>query len=103
MRIVEIAEPLPLPKARGRWPMILRDLRRNKHIYLMLLPVVLYYLIFHYGPMYGAVIAFQDFNPVRGVFGSKWVGLENFQDFLSSVFFWIIICTTLCICTMRII
>jgi putative aldouronate transport system permease protein len=53
----------------------------------MLVPVLLYYLIFHYGPMYGAVIAFEDFNPIKGVFGSKWVGLQNFQDFFSSVYF----------------
>jgi putative aldouronate transport system permease protein len=53
----------------------------------MLLPVLLYYLVFHYLPMYGAVIAFQDFNPVKGVFGSAWVGLQNFQDFFSSVYF----------------
>jgi len=87
MKIVEIVEPLPQRKAPGWWPTVRRDLRRNKHIYLMLLPVVLYYLVFHYGPMYGAVIAFQDFNPVKGVFGSKWIGLQNFQDFFSSVFF----------------
>jgi putative aldouronate transport system permease protein len=83
---LEIVAPLSLPK-RGRWQTISRDLRRNKHVYLMLLPVLLYYVIFHYGPMYGAVIAFEDFNPVRGVFGSKWVGLQNFQDFFGSVYF----------------
>jgi putative aldouronate transport system permease protein len=53
----------------------------------MLLPVLLYYLVFHYLPMYGAIIAFEDFNPVKGVFGSTWVGLQNFQDFFSSVYF----------------
>jgi putative aldouronate transport system permease protein len=53
----------------------------------MLLPVLVYYLVFHYLPMYGAVIAFEDFNPVKGVFGSKWVGLQNFQDFFSSIYF----------------
>jgi putative aldouronate transport system permease protein len=63
----------------------------------MLLPVLLYYLIFHYGPMYGAVIAFEDFNPVRGVFGSKWVGLQNFQDFFSSVYFGRLIFNTVAI------
>jgi putative aldouronate transport system permease protein len=83
---LEIVAPLKLPR-KGRWQTISRDLRRNKHVYLMLLPVLLYYLIFHYGPMYGAVIAFEDFNPIKGVFGSKWVGLQNFQDFFSSVYF----------------
>jgi putative aldouronate transport system permease protein len=103
MKIVEIVEPLPQRKARGWWPTVRRDLRRNKHIYLMLLPVVLYYLVFHYGPMYGAVIAFQDFNPVKGVFGSKWVGLQNFQDFFSSVFFGRLMFNTLAISVLEIV
>ena len=69
----------------------------------MLLPVVLYYLVFHYGPMYGAVIAFQDFNPVKGVFGSKWVGLQNFQDFFSSVFFGRLMFNTVAISVLEIV
>ncbi len=64
-----------------------KDVLRNRYIYLMLLPVLAYYLIFHYGPMYGSVIAFQDFNPLKGILASKWVGLENFADFFKSVFF----------------
>lgn len=75
------------PAAVSWWTRAKRDLLRNRAIYLMLLPVLAYYLIFHYGPMYGAVIAFQDFNPLRGILGSKWVGLENFTDFFNSVFF----------------
>jgi len=74
--VLEIVGPLPVPTRRERW-----------HVSLMLLPVVVYYLVFHYLPMYGAAIAFQDFNPVKGIFGSKWVGLENFQDFFSSFYF----------------
>ena len=103
MNIVEIVEPLPQRKAPGWWPAVRRDLRRNKHIYLMLLPVVLYYLVFHYGPMYGAVIAFQDFNPVKGVFGSKWIGLQNFQDFFSSVFFGRLMFNTVAISVLEIV
>jgi putative aldouronate transport system permease protein len=68
----------------------------------MLLPVILYYLIFHYGPMYGALIAFQDFNPVKGIFGSKWVGLQNFQDFFSSVYFTRLLFNTLAISVLEI-
>lgn len=69
------------------WTRARKDVLRNRYIYLMLLPVLAYYLIFHYGPMYGAVIAFQDFNPLKGILGSKWIGLENFTDFFKSVFF----------------
>jgi putative aldouronate transport system permease protein len=62
------------------------DLRRNASVYLMLAPVVAYYLIFHYGPMYGAIIAFKDYSPAQGVLGSPWLGLENFQEFFGSVY-----------------
>jgi len=65
---------------------IAADLRRNRYIYLMLSPVVAYYLIFHYGPMYGAIIAFKDYSPAQGILGSPWIGFENFQDFFSSVY-----------------
>jgi putative aldouronate transport system permease protein len=66
---------------------LLRDFRRNKYIYLMLLPVVAYYLLFHYIPMWGAQIAFRDFDPALGINGSPWVGLENFKEFFSSFYF----------------
>ena len=94
---LEVAAPLPLPRRSGRWQVVARDLRRNRHLYYMLLPVLLYYLVFHYGPMYGAVIAFEDFNPVKGIFGSPWVGLQNFRDFFSSVYFVRLIVNTLAI------
>ena len=92
-----IVAPVPLPTKRGRWSTIWRDLRRNRHVYLMLLPVLLYYLVFHYGPMYGALIAFQDFNPVKGILGSRWVGLQNFQDFFTGVYFGRLIFNTIAI------
>jgi putative aldouronate transport system permease protein len=65
-----------------------RDLRRNVHVYIILLPVLLYYLVFHYLPMYGAVIAFKDFRPALGIWGSKWIGLTNFNEFFGSFYFW---------------
>jgi len=64
-----------------------KDLARNKHIYLIVLPVVIYYFVFHYLPMYGALIAFKDFRPSRGVWGSPWVGFKHFTDFFSSYYF----------------
>ncbi|MGG6312436.1 ABC transporter permease [Paenibacillus macerans] len=64
-----------------------RDFRMNKYLYLMMIPVVAYYLIFHYGPMYGAVIAFKDFSPIKGILGSDWVGLKHFEDFFGSYYF----------------
>ena len=74
-----------------------RDLVRNRYVYLMALPVILYYLLFHYGPMYGAIIAFKDFNPVKGILGSPWVGLTHFKAFVSSYYFIRILRNTLVI------
>ncbi|MGO4269478.1 ABC transporter permease, partial [Paenibacillus sp. TAF58] len=67
---------------------ILIDIRKNKLLYVMLIPVLVYYVIFHYGPMYGAIIAFKDFSPRLGIWGSDWVGFEHFQDFFTGPYFW---------------
>lgn len=64
-----------------------RDFRVRWQLYLMVLPVLAYYLLFHYGPLYGAQIAFRKFSFSAGILGSKWVGLENFRDFFSSIYF----------------
>lgn len=64
-----------------------RDFSRNKLIYLMILPVLIYYIVFHYFPMYGAQIAFRDFNALDGVTGSPWVGFKHFTDFFGSFYF----------------
>ncbi|WP_218095368.1 ABC transporter permease subunit [Paenibacillus solanacearum] len=67
---------------------ILLDIRRNKLLYAMLLPVLLYYAVFHYAPMYGAMIAFKDFSPRLGIWGSEWVGFEHFETFFTGAYFW---------------
>ncbi|THF74808.1 ABC transporter permease [Cohnella fermenti] len=53
----------------------------------MLLPVMLYFLIFHYWPMYGVQIAFKRFSPAKGILGSDWVGFANFDRFFNSYYF----------------
>jgi putative aldouronate transport system permease protein len=70
------------------WTKVRKEFSRNKYLYLMLLPVVVYYAVFHYAPMYGLVIAFKDFYPMRGIAGSPWVGLKHFADFFSSYYSW---------------
>ncbi|MCL2320095.1 MAG: ABC transporter permease subunit [Treponema sp.] len=60
---------------------------RNVTLYLFLFPAVIYYAIFHYAPMYGALIAFQDYNPFRGMSESPWVGLKHFEAFFGGVYF----------------
>lgn len=56
---------------------------RNYELYLMLLPPVIFYLIFYYWPMYGVQIAFKDFNASVGIWGSPWIGVEHFVRFFS--------------------
>lgn len=63
---------------------LLYDLKHNKFLLLMLLPGILFFVIFAYLPMIGIVIAFQDFSAAKGILGSKFVGLENFRFFLGS-------------------
>nr|WP_235775403.1 MULTISPECIES: ABC transporter permease subunit [Paenibacillus] len=69
--------------------------RKHYFLYLLLSPALILTLIFKYGPMYGAIIAFKDFSPVKGILGSDWVGLYNFEKFLSSPNFEVIFMNTL--------
>ena len=66
---------------------LLRNMREHWQLYLMLLPVVAAYVIFAYLPMGGLIIAFQNFAPRLGIWGSKWVGLKYFRDFFNDVYF----------------
>ena len=63
------------------------DFIKNWPLYLMLLPVVVYLIIFCYVPMYGVIISFKNFKPRLGIMGSPWVGLKYFKEFINSVFF----------------
>jgi putative aldouronate transport system permease protein len=60
---------------------------RSWELYVFLLPTLLYFGIFHYGPLYGAQIAFRDYLGALGIWGSPWVGLANFARFLKSPYF----------------
>ena len=73
------------------------DYRKFKWLYWMILPIIIYYAVFMYIPMFGQVIAFQDYRPARGIGGSEWVGLENFVDFFKSPFAWRVIRNTIII------
>ena len=78
------------------------DFRQNKMVYLMWLPVLAFYLIFHYAPMGGLVIAFQNYKPFKGIAKSKFVGLEHFQEFLTGPYAWRTIRNTLVISLLQI-
>jgi putative aldouronate transport system permease protein len=76
---------------------IIKDFKINKYAYIMAIPVLLYYIIFHYGPMYGIIIAFKDIRPALGIWRSPWVGFQYFIDFLGSYYFWRLLKNTLII------
>lgn len=63
-----------------------QNMKKHKGLYLMILPIVIYYLVFCYYPMYGAQIAFRQYSPKKGIIGSPWVGMKHFMDFFNSVF-----------------
>ncbi|WP_408638448.1 ABC transporter permease [Paenibacillus baimaensis] len=62
----------------------IKKIIRNYDLYLLLLPTLAYFIVFHYVPMYGLQIAFKNFNPVKGILGSPWVGFDNFERFFES-------------------
>jgi putative aldouronate transport system permease protein len=84
-------------RKKGYAAMLARDFRKNRLIYLMALPVLAYYIIFHYAPMYGVTIAFKNFSPAKGIIGSPWIGFQWFKDFFNSYYIERIISNTLII------
>jgi putative aldouronate transport system permease protein len=87
---------LPLPiRRKSRGSELSRRLKRNKWLYVMIFPGILYFLIFKYAPMYGLVISFQDFKPYKGISGSEWVGLKHFERLFTEPDFLQILSNTL--------
>lgn len=66
---------------------IKKELSINKYLYILAIPVVLYYLLFCYGPMSGIVIAFKNYQISEGIFGSEWVGFKYFIEFFEGMYF----------------
>ena len=83
------AHAVPQPRDTSFRARAVRDIKKNYEIYLLLLPVVAFYIIFSYVPMGGMVIAFQNWRPGQPMFGARarWVGLRQFRDFFSSYYF----------------
>ncbi len=65
-----------------------RKIWNYKWVYLMLLPVIIYFIVFKYVPMYGIVIAFKDYNVFKGIMGSPWAGLAIFRKIFANKNFW---------------
>lgn len=85
----------PSPRTTGR--SLMKDLIRDRYLYLLLLPGLLLVLLFRYGPMYGVVIAFQDYNIYKGIRGSQWVGFAQFERLFRSPDFYEILGNTVII------
>ena len=98
MKAVELGNRSPIEKTRQKsaW----RRLQKYKFYYLLILPGLLYFIIWHYIPMFGIVIAFKDIAPFEGIKGiveGDWVGFKHFVKFFSSHYFWNILGNTLAI------
>ncbi|MBB6733464.1 ABC transporter permease [Cohnella zeiphila] len=74
---------------------------RHKYLYLLLLPCVVYFIVFQYVPMYGVVIAFEDFNFVKGLTGSPWIGWDNFRYMFSLPDFYRVFWNSLALSVLR--
>jgi putative aldouronate transport system permease protein len=91
-------------------PHALTSKRANRHpllkywdLYLMVLPALVFLLVFKYGPMYGVVIAFKDYNIMQGVFASKWVGFQYFRELFMFDEFPRVVINTLMISLMKLV
>ncbi|WP_239615700.1 ABC transporter permease [Cohnella mopanensis] len=89
----EVSLPSPVRKSQGSE--LSRRLKRNKWLYVMIFPGLLYFLIFKYAPMYGLIISFQDFKPFKGIAGSEWVGFKHFERLFTEPDFFQILSNTL--------
>lgn len=78
-KMINTAKPVP--------NRIRLDFIKYKYAYLMMLPVITWYILFCYWPLLGNIIAFKNFKPTQGILGGKWVGLVHFKSFFSSYYF----------------
>lgn len=72
-----------------------KNIQKNWILYLMILPPVIYYLVFAYAPMYGVQLAFKNYEVKKGIWGSPWVGLDHFKRFFKSYNFGLLIQNTI--------
>ncbi|MBN1451238.1 MAG: sugar ABC transporter permease [Anaerolineales bacterium] len=86
MTLKTLPSKLPLTD-RFNFRNIFRSIWRQRWLYFLMLPTLIYFLIFKYGPLWNAQIAFKDFKPLLGVMGSPWVGFKHFETFINSFYF----------------
>ena len=76
---------------------------RSKYLIMMIIPAIVFYILFNYVPMYGVLMAFQKFNPKLGIFGSSYIGFQNFQKVFEEPKFWLAFRNTLIIGSVKIV
>lgn len=74
---------------------VLKNMWRNRALYIFVLPMVIYFGVFHIAPLYGLQIAFRDFKPAMGIFASPWAGMKYIEKFINSFSFWSLLRNTL--------
>lgn len=79
----------------NRKKVVTAKIKKNKYLYLMFSLPFIYYLVFHYAPMYGVLIAFKDYKVGKGIMGSPWAGLKYFKQFIMDPYFWKLVKNTL--------
>ncbi len=94
MQVTTNASNISLMRPKNINKDLLKRIYKSRYLYIMLLPTIAFYIIFHYLPMYGIIIAFKDFKASRGIVGSPWVGFKHFEQFFSSYYFFRLIRNT---------
>lgn len=90
-----LSNPTPVKKKKSYFRRLGKNIRQYYGLYLLIIPVVIYFILFCYYPMFGAQIAFRRFKPRLGIMGSDWVGLKYFINYFNSYYFWRLIRNTL--------
>lgn len=80
---------------------IIEKIWKHKYLYILFLPAGLYFILFKYMPIYGVILAFKEFHFLKGIWGSEWIGLQNFIDILKLEDFWKAVRNTLYIAGLR--
>lgn len=89
------AQPPIIQANRIKRSLLMRDIIRDRWLYFLLFPGVMYFLVFKYVPMWGLIMAFQDYKPHLGFIESPWVGLKHFERFFTEPQFWMLLRNTL--------
>jgi putative aldouronate transport system permease protein len=93
--MTSVKSTIAKPKSTAKISKNLKYMKDNYQLYLFILPALILTFLFKYVPMYGVLIAFKDFNVLKGIIGSQWVGFDHFQRFLTAPNFMDIFMSTL--------